>query len=302
MHSAQSELVGTEVVTAKAVSDAQAALDKARAYLDEALALQSSIGSRHDELTRLAYCRERTKAIRQRLDAWTTRGGGLALGLIASCSVIVVVCHALGLHPILTSIPVLAVCSSLGYFGIRLFKPTDAQLEAELAAWGKGLDVLKRQAIETETILTKARERYDQADSRYQSVVREFQSRLNQLRSTDWRVLQAIPFENFVAEVLREWGYQIETTKVTGDQGVDLIATRNGVRTAIQAKGFLSSTVGNSAIQQAYTGMTIYNCQQCAVITNSTFTSGARQAAEAVGCVLVDGDAIPLLINGQSSV
>ena len=71
------------------------------------------------------------------------------------------------------------------------------------------------------------------------------------------------------------------------------------IRTAIQAKGYLSSTVGNDAVQQAHTGMTIYCCQRCAVITNSTFTASARQAAAAVGCVLIDGESIPRLIEGQ---
>ena len=45
-----------------------------------------------------------------------------------------------------------------------------------------------------------------------------------------------VEFEHYVAAVLRGRGYTIEFTRATGDFGVDLIATRDGVRTAVQCK------------------------------------------------------------------
>lgn len=118
------------------------------------------------------------------------------------------------------------------------------------------------------------------------------------LLATNWRDLRDVPFEDFLVRVFRSLGYQVRTTKRTGDQGVDLIATRGGRALAVQAKGYAGS-VGNDAVQQAHTGMVFYRCDECAVITNSRFTRGARTLAARVRCVLIDGDQIPALINGR---
>lgn len=114
--------------------------------------------------------------------------------------------------------------------------------------------------------------------------------------------MQGIEFENFLADVFLELGYKVETTKVTGDQGVDLVASKNGRSIAIQAKGYPSTTVGNKAVQEAHAGMGFYGCDVAVVITNSTYTSGARELAERIGCLLIDRDQIPSLIEGRISL
>lgn len=85
-------------------------------------------------------------------------------------------------------------------------------------------------------------------------------------------LLSGTQFEELVAAVLRRRGYSIRTTRITGDYGVDLIATKDGVKTAVQCKRY-SKPVSLSAIQQAHTGMTHYACQRSMVVTNSIFTS-----------------------------
>lgn len=103
---------------------------------------------------------------------------------------------------------------------------------------------------------------------------------------SDWRNLRAIEFEEFIYNILSLQGYQLQRTPVTGDQGIDLIASKRGLSVAIQVKGYFNK-VSNSAIQQAYAGMTHYNCQHCAVITNSQFTSSAIELAGSTGCLLI---------------
>lgn len=41
-------------------------------------------------------------------------------------------------------------------------------------------------------------------------------------------------FEQYVAEVLRRGGYEVEPTKATGDFGVDLVARRGAEIVAVQ--------------------------------------------------------------------
>src|SRR6185503_1151977 len=107
------------------------------------------------------------------------------------------------------------------------------------------------------------------------------------LLATDWRSLRSIPFEDFLARVFRSLGYHVQKTKVSGDQGVDLIATRNGHLLAIQAKGY-DGSVGNDSVQQAHAGKAFYGCDACAVVTNSRFTKSAVELAKCVGCLLID--------------
>jgi HJR/Mrr/RecB family endonuclease len=104
-------------------------------------------------------------------------------------------------------------------------------------------------------------------------------------------------FESFLAEVFVFLGYFVRRTGRSGDQGVDLVVGRNGVLVAVQAKCYVHP-VSNEAVQEAYTGMTIYRCHRCAVVTSSTFTDGAREAARGVGCKLIDGSEICQLIRG----
>ena len=99
--------------------------------------------------------------------------------------------------------------------------------------------------------------------------------------------------------LFEERGYSVEATGKAGDQGVDLIVAIGDLRIAVQAKGYPASTVGNDAVQQSFAGMAFYSCQRCAVVTNSRFTSSARELAVRVGCTLIDGSQIENLIDGQ---
>jgi Restriction endonuclease len=114
----------------------------------------------------------------------------------------------------------------------------------------------------------------------------------------DWRELKAGHFESFVCEVFEALGFQVHSTGKTGDQGVDIVATRDGVRWAIQCKGY-SEPLGNKPVQEVFTGARIHNCHRWLVITTSGFTAGGRQAAMHTNCVLVEGCDIPELIKGN---
>ena len=125
--------------------------------------------------------------------------------------------------------------------------------------------------------------------------------RRQQILKVDWKALRSVPFENFLEGVFKELQYAVETTRITGDQGTDLLVSKDGHRIAIQVKGYFNS-VGNDAVQEAYFGTAYYKCEACAVITNSVFTSGAKDAAAKSGCVLIDENALPALIMGEIDI
>lgn len=97
-------------------------------------------------------------------------------------------------------------------------------------------------------------------------------------------------FERFCAQILQTNGfYDINVTKASGDQGVDVIALKDGIRCAIQCKRY-SSNVGNKAVQEVVAGMQYYNCQIGIVMTNSYFTQSAKDLASRAEIILWDRD------------
>jgi len=110
-----------------------------------------------------------------------------------------------------------------------------------------------------------------------------------------WITMRGREFEWYLKAVFESHGYQVETTKATGDQGVDLIVSGNDCRYAVQVKG-CANKVGNSAVQEVFAGMKYYDCDECVVITNNRFTTSARHLAERVSCILIDRHDIQDLI------
>ena len=91
--------------------------------------------------------------------------------------------------------------------------------------------------------------------------------------------MDGLQFEHRCAELLRYRGFhKVTVTKGSGDQGVDILAKKNGIKYGIQCK-YYSYPVGNKAIQEAYAGAVFYDCDKAMVMTNSTFTRAAWELA-----------------------
>lgn len=93
-------------------------------------------------------------------------------------------------------------------------------------------------------------------------------------------------FEKQCANVLKEYGWDANTTPKSSDQGVDVIATKNGKTVAIQCKLY-SKPVGNKAVQEVNTGKSYYKADYAVVVSNNTYTSSARQLAKNCGVLLL---------------
>jgi hypothetical protein len=184
---------------------------------------------------------------------------------------------------------------------ILLFIPSDRWLSTRERLYHEKADQLSSLVDAAQSQVQATRDAYEDAVQIHQRLQAIAQSRMHQLLSYDWRTLRGIPFEDFLQQVFEHLGYLVERTKASGDQGVDLILGRNGVRIAVQAKGYAES-VGNGAVQEVHAGMAFYRCNRCAVVTNSEFTSSASDLAGRVGCSLIAGSQIPDLIHGNVMV
>lgn len=93
-------------------------------------------------------------------------------------------------------------------------------------------------------------------------------------------------FEHFCADILRKSGWEASVTQASGDQGIDVVATRNEIRLVLQCKKY-SQTVGNTAVQEVIAGKLFYLADIAAVVTNAGYTSSANHLADTVGISLL---------------
>lgn len=106
-------------------------------------------------------------------------------------------------------------------------------------------------------------------------------------------------FEYFCADLLRKNGFiNVEVTKGSGDQGIDIIAYKDDIKYGIQCKCY-SSDINNKAVQEAFAGKTFYNCHVAVVLTNRHFTSSAKELAQRNGVLLWDREKLVELINNS---
>lgn len=95
-------------------------------------------------------------------------------------------------------------------------------------------------------------------------------------------------YEYACAQYLKKTGYSnVNVTKASGDQGIDVIAYKNGKKYGIQCK-YYAKPVGNKAVQEAFSGAEFYGCDISAVMTNTAFTKSAKALAKKLGVELWD--------------
>lgn len=112
----------------------------------------------------------------------------------------------------------------------------------------------------------------------------------------DVDIMSGGEFEEFLAYLFSKMGYATQLTKSSGDQGIDVIAEKSGIRIGIQAKCY-GGSVGNSAVQEAVAGKRYYNCDKIIVITNNYFTTSAITLAKVNNVILWDREILKDKIN-----
>ncbi|MFD1484762.1 restriction endonuclease [Lacticaseibacillus baoqingensis] len=113
-----------------------------------------------------------------------------------------------------------------------------------------------------------------------------FQYRDLQMESVD--AMEGEEFEHFCGYLLRRNGYKhIRVTQASGDQGIDIIASKQGKTYGFQCKRY-TGFVGNKAVQEVWTGHNFYKLDEATVLTNSEFSDSARELADDLGVHLID--------------
>jgi len=112
--------------------------------------------------------------------------------------------------------------------------------------------------------------------------------------------MSGVEFENWCAKLLLSVGYtDVRITQGSGDQGVDIIASKDSLTYAIQCKCY-SSNLGNKPVQEVCAGRIYYSCDVAAVMTNRYFTHSAQELAIKTDVLLWDRDVLQSMLLESS--
>jgi hypothetical protein len=108
----------------------------------------------------------------------------------------------------------------VGVRGLPLLMQPDKRLRANCDRSASTYDDLITILRIKESQYSKASEARRAARRALDEARQFFNRRLDQLRAAPWRGMTGVDLEHFLAAVFREWGYQVQTTRPTGDQGL----------------------------------------------------------------------------------
>lgn len=162
-------------------------------------------------------------------------------------------------------------------------------LKAQKEMHDVDLEKIRKENEELRAMLTTAQAERDRlaqaANETAQRIVQDKMTIVNaEMLTID--LMEGHDFEKWCADTLNDIGYQnVSVTPGSGDQGVDIVAEKDGLKYAVQCKRY-NSDLGNTPVQEVFTGARFYNCHVGVVMTNRNFTTGAKDAAAATGVLL----------------
>lgn len=93
-------------------------------------------------------------------------------------------------------------------------------------------------------------------------------------------------FEHYCAALLRQARWRADVTPASGDQGVDIVAEKRGLRIVVQCKMY-SKPVGNRAVQEIVAGIAHVDAQRGVVVTTVGYTPAAEALAASNNVLLL---------------
>lgn len=88
-----------------------------------------------------------------------------------------------------------------------------------------------------------------------------------------------LEFEHWCRDMLMQQGWTANVVGGSGDQGADVIATKENSTLVLQCK-YYGSPVGNAAVQEVHAARSFYRASHAAVVTNANYTKGGVALAD----------------------
>lgn len=149
---------------------------------------------------------------------------------------------------------------------------------------------LKYEQKELEQLIEKIKEEVD---------LEEFELDLGSSQKLDigyFTQLNGYEFEDYLKNLFKLLDYTVIRTSLSGDQGADLIVSKDNEKTVVQAKKY-NEKVSNKAVQEIAAAKNHYKASKAIVVTNSTFTKSAIDLAISNNVELWDGEKLNDIIK-----
>ena len=110
------------------------------------------------------------------------------------------------------------------------------------------------------------------------------------IATRDVQSLDGTQFEMYVGMIFERFGYQVQHTGKSNDEGIDLIVNKNEKRGIVQCKRYApGNTVGSPTVRDIRGAMVGNNAEEGFLVTSSTFTKNAiEEAAKSPRIALID--------------
>ena len=141
---------------------------------------------------------------------------------------------------------------------------------------------LKAERIRWEAVWEAERARQE-AELARQNAERE---RLRKLRDY-WMNLSGVEFERELAALFQRRGYRVQSTPSSGDQGIDLVARKNGKTTIVQCKRY-KSPVGPAIARELYGSLIASRADRAILACTGGFTRGVKEFVKDKPITLID--------------
>lgn len=150
--------------------------------------------------------------------------------------------------------------------------------------WETELNYFKKNVLEIGTFGTELLHKY--ISERLEYMLFEYEIKKEKQVISFHNSMSPYEYEHYCAQLLNKSNWQTRVTQASGDQGVDIIATKNGKKIAVQCKLY-GLPVGNKAVQEVFAAKQHIDADYAMVVTNSSFTKSAKELANTTGVMLL---------------
>jgi HJR/Mrr/RecB family endonuclease len=130
-----------------------------------------------------------------------------------------------------------------------------------------------------------------------EALERERLDRLGQLEFDKIDRMDGTAFELHMLEVFRDQGYEAKHVGEHGDQGCDLLLSKNGVTIVCQCKRYRpGNLVRSPEVRKSLGGIWHWGAQRVIFVTTSDFTREARELEHTAPCELIEREGLRRMI------
>lgn len=126
-------------------------------------------------------------------------------------------------------------------------------------------------------------------EQRKKDIIEAYKKRLRDSGIHDVDRMTGYNFEVYLKEMYKFLGYEAFITSASGDFGADIILKTENKTIAVQSKRY-KNNVGVNAVQEVSSARYYYSTDEAWVVTNSYFTSQAKELARRSNVVLINRD------------